>query len=615
MLYVNTTSNQTNTCGFYFGLEEYLIKDFSSDQDIFLLWTVRPTVMIGRHQVTMLEVDSEYLSNHNIDIVRRNSGGGAVFTDPGCFQFSFITDKQAHGDIFGAHVHKIIEAINKLGIEATFTGRNDIVVNSRKFSGNAEYIYKDKMVIHGTILFETNMDHLIGSLTPDKSKLSKHAIQSVQARVVNLGTMTKLTKDDFHDYLVEELKTGEIALQDLDQKAIAEYEKKFYSEEWNVGKNPKFEYTKTEKLDSGLYTVYVETKRNTVQSLRITGDFFSIRDVGEFEAAFVGMPFTRQSFITVTKYHKIRDYFHGLRRGEFLNLFFDASDVKKTQKPTFVKVDMRDLNQQTKQIRTLLRQHNLHTVCQEASCPNQMECFSHKTATFMILGNRCTRNCSFCDVVQGRPLKVDPEEPNNLLKAAQIMGLKHIVVTSVTRDDLRNDYGSTHFVNVIETLRAGKPDTTIEVLIPDFQGHKESIARVVQAKPDVINHNMETIRRIYPGFRDRADYDRSLELLRYVKELDPTMLTKSGIMVGVGETEEEVIALMRDLRNVGCDILTIGQYLQPSKEHREVSEYVSLEQFARYKEIGMNLGFRFIASGPMVRSSYQAHKQFKGETV
>jgi lipoic acid synthetase len=613
MLYINTTKNTTNTCGFYFGLEEYLIKDYDTNQDIFMLWTVEPTVMIGRHQVTTIEVDQEYITNNNINIVRRNSGGGAVYTDPGCFQFSFITSKQAHDDIFTSHVHHIIDAINKLGIPATFTGRNDIVVDGQKFSGNAEYIYKDRMVIHGTILFDTNMDHLVGSLTPDKSKLTKHAIQSVKSRVLNLSSLIDMDIEAFREYLVEEIKTSEITLESLDLKTIKQYEKKFYTQAWNYGKNPSFEYKYTEKLDSGLYTVYVKTKKNLVESMRITGDFFSVGEIAEFEAAFVGMPFTRDGFVKVTKYHKVRDFFYRLKRREFLKFFFEEPKQKKRQKPDYLKIDMHNLNEQNKEIRTLLDQHNLHTVCQEASCPNQMECFSNKTATFMILGVNCTRKCAFCDVATGKPDQIDPEEPKNILRAAKLMGLKHVVVTSVARDDLKDDYGSKHFVDVIETMKEGRPETTIEVLIPDFQGHKESIKRVVDAKPDVINHNMETVRRISPVIRHRAKYDQSLELLRYVKELDPTMLTKSGIMVGVGETEEEVIDLMKDLRSVGCDIITIGQYLQPSKDHFDVVEYVSMEQFDRYKAIGQELGFRFVASGPMVRSSYQAHKQFKGE--
>ncbi len=239
MLYINTQEANQNSCSFYFGLEEYLIKDFKSEKDIFLLWSVNPTVMIGRHQITSTEIDQEYVTNNNIEIIRRNSGGGAVYTDHGCLQFSFITDKKHHSNIFASHVSHIINALNDIGIEAKFTGRNDILVNGRKFSGNAEYIYKDKMVVHGTILFESNLNHLIGSLTPDKSKLTKHAISSVKARVVNIGTMIDMDINSFYEYLVGEINTEELELKGLDIEKIKTYQTKFLTSDWNYGKNPK----------------------------------------------------------------------------------------------------------------------------------------------------------------------------------------------------------------------------------------------------------------------------------------------------------------------------------------------------------------------------------------
>lgn len=612
MLYINTKNTNHHSCSFYFGLEEYLIKDFRSDEDIFLLWSVNPTVMIGRHQVTTVEIDQEYVDKNNIEIVRRNSGGGAVYTDHGCLQFSFITDKKYHENIFGSHVNKIIEAVNKLGLNAAFTGRNDILVDGRKFSGNAEYINKDRMVIHGTILFNSNLDHLIGSLTPDKSKLSSHSISSVKSRVINIGTMIDLSIDEFYDHIVSEIHGTEVDYNSLDHNKINEYSAKFKTRDWNYGKNPKFQYTNKLKFPAGNIRVDVETKNDKVNDLRITGDYFSLKKILDFENAFIGVEFNRNAFLEVTKTTKVRDYIYKLKTREFLELFFGEIERKKPQKPDFLKINMSDLNKKTKEIRTLLRQNKLHTVCQEASCPNQLECFSNKTATFMILGNRCTRNCRFCDVENGKPLPPDTNEPDNLVKAVKVMGLQHIVITSVTRDDLE-DYGSKHFVEVIRKLKTEVPNTTIEVLIPDFMGDYEAIKRVVEAKPDVINHNLETVRRLYKGFRDNADVDRSIEVLKRVKELDPTILTKTGIMVGIGETIEEVRQLMIELRNVDCDIMTIGQYLQPSKDHVEVVEYVTLETYEQYKQIGKELGFRYIAAGPMVRSSYQAYKQFKGE--
>ncbi len=612
MLYINTKNTNHPSCSFYFGLEEYLIKDYKSDDDIFLLWSVNPTVMIGRHQITSVEIDQEYVDENNIEIVRRNSGGGAVYTDHGCLQFSFITDKKHHEDIFGSHVNKIITAVNSLGLNAKFTGRNDILVDGRKFSGNAEYIHKDKMVIHGTILFDSNLDHLIGSLTPDKSKLSKHAISSVKSRVINIGSMLDMNIDEFYDYIVDNINADEVDYETLEHNKINEYGRKFLTHEWNYGKNPKYQYHNKLKFPAGNITVDVEIKNNKVNNLIITGDYFSLKKIQDFENAFIGADFNRQSFLSITKSYKVREYFYKLKTREYLELFFGEVERKRPVKPDFLKIDMADLNKKTKEIKTLLKQNKLHTVCQEASCPNQLECFSNKTATFMILGANCSRNCRFCDVENGKLLPPDKNEPDNLVNAVKVMRLKHIVITSVTRDDL-DDYGSSHFADVITKLKTEVPDTTIEVLIPDFMGDYESVKRVVDAEPDVINHNLETIRRLYKGFRDNADVDRSLDVLRIVKELNSDILTKSGIMVGIGETVEEVSSLMKELREVGCDIMTIGQYLQPSKEHVDVVEYVSLETYEKYKKIGKDLGFKYIAAGPMVRSSYQAYKQFKGE--
>jgi lipoic acid synthetase len=610
MLYIDTSKASYKDCSFYFGLEEYLIKDYNYEEDIFLLWNVVPTVMIGRHQVTTIEIDENYIKEHNIKVVRRNSGGGAVYTDLGCLQFSFITDKKSHKDIFGAHVHHIVDAVNELGLQAKFTGRNDILHLGRKFSGNAEFIHKDKMVIHGTILFNSNMDHLIGSLTPDKAKLTKHAVTSVKSRVLNISEELSITQDQLYDFIVSQIKTSEVRVEDLDLNAINKYAQKFSTDEWNYGKNPKFDIRKKEKFDAGNITFDVVIKNNQVTDFKLSGDFFSLNNLTDFENAFIGVNYTYESFVKVLKNYKVKDYIYKLRHSEFLGVFFERP-IRIT-KPDYLKIDMKQLNKQTKEIRALLRQHNLHTVCQEASCPNQLECFSNKTATFMILGTRCTRNCAFCDVIHGDPDEVDPYEPKNILHAVQIMGLKHVVVTSVTRDDLE-DYGSKQFVQVINELKNNTKDVTIEVLIPDFMGDYDSIKRVVDAAPDVINHNLETTEELYDGFRDNADYRRSLKVLETVKKINPNILTKSGIMVGIGETQEQVFKVMDDLRDINCDIMTIGQYLRPSKDHIEVQEYVSLEVFELYKQIGKQKGFRYIASGPMVRSSYQAQKQFEGE--
>lgn len=279
------------------------------------------------------------------------------------------------------------------------------------------------------------------------------------------------------------------------------------------------------------------------------------------------------------------------------------------RKPDWLKVKIRS-GLEANTVNGILERLSLHTVCQEANCPNLMECFSKKTATFMILGSQCTRNCRFCNVTKGKPEPVDEKEPINVANAVKELGLKYVVITSVTRDDL-DDGGAGHFVKVVENIKDINKDTIVEVLIPDFKGDELALEKVVKAKPEVINHNVETVPRLYSSVRPMAIYERSLKLLENVKKMDKDILTKSGIMLGLGEKEEEVIDLMKDLLEVDCDMLTIGQYLAPSKKHHPVIEYVHPDQFEKYKEIGMDLGFKFVASSPLVRSSYHAEEVTK----
>lgn len=278
------------------------------------------------------------------------------------------------------------------------------------------------------------------------------------------------------------------------------------------------------------------------------------------------------------------------------------------QKPDWLKIRV-SYSPEINEVSEMLNALNLHTVCQEANCPNVMECFGKRTATFMILGRECTRQCTFCNVSKGSPMEVDEDEPARVAKAAVELGLKHVVVTSVTRDDLA-DGGAGHFARVIEEIKKASPKTAIEVLIPDFDGDRDALAVVAAAKPQVINHNIETVKRLYPSVRPIADYERSLELIKRVKGLDPSIYSKSGLMVGLGETPEEVEELLRDLRSADCDIVTIGQYLAPSVQHHPVVEYVTPEQFEKYKKAAEEMGFLHVASSPLVRSSYHAGEAF-----
>ena len=259
--------------------------------------------------------------------------------------------------------------------------------------------------------------------------------------------------------------------------------------------------------------------------------------------------------------------------------------------------------------RKLMRAHNLVTVCEEAACPNIGECWSQKHATMMILGSVCTRACAFCNVATGRPDLLDPHEPENVGKAVATLGLKHVVITSVDRDDL-DDGGAQHFAQTISAIRAQSPDTTIEVLTPDFLRKDGAVEIVVAARPDVFNHNMETVPRLYPSIRPGARYFHSLSVLHKVKTLDPSIFTKSGIMVGLGETDEEVGQLMDDLRSADVDFMTIGQYLQPTPKHAEVTRFVTPENFIHYSKTGRSKGFLLISATPLTRSSYHADQDF-----
>ncbi len=280
------------------------------------------------------------------------------------------------------------------------------------------------------------------------------------------------------------------------------------------------------------------------------------------------------------------------------------TSVQKLKKPKWLKVKL-PTGQAYKNVRGITKSHALHTICESGNCPNMGECWGAGTATFMILGNICTRSCGFCNVMTGRPLAVDILEPKNVARSIKLMGVKHAVITSVDRDDLK-DGGVSIWVETINEIRKQNPETTMETLIPDFKGRLKDIQPIIDVAPEVVSHNIETVRRLTKKVRIQAKYDRSLDALRFLNE--GGVKTKSGIMLGLGETKEEVIETMHDLRSVGVSILTIGQYLQPSKKHLSVVEFITPEQFAKYKEVGLSLGFKHVESSPLVRSSYHAEK-------
>ena len=281
--------------------------------------------------------------------------------------------------------------------------------------------------------------------------------------------------------------------------------------------------------------------------------------------------------------------------------------MQKIRKPEWLKIKINN-NSDSFYVQRVLEKYGLNTVCKEANCPNRIECFNNKTATFMILGKNCTRHCTFCNVTTSIPEDLNPAEPINIADAVNDLNLEHVVITSVTRDDL-GDGGASHFAAVINALKGRK--LNIEVLIPDFKGNIDALKIVTDAKPDILNHNIETVPQLYSEVRPEAEYRRSLNLLKNVKKMDSTIYTKSGIMLGFGEKDEEIIKVLLDLKNADCDFITIGQYLAPSNNHHPVAKYYHPKEFEYFKNIAVKLGIKEVAAGPFVRSSYKAKEMLK----
>ncbi|MCK4844059.1 MAG: lipoyl synthase [Candidatus Heimdallarchaeota archaeon] len=276
------------------------------------------------------------------------------------------------------------------------------------------------------------------------------------------------------------------------------------------------------------------------------------------------------------------------------------------KKPEWMRIGKMDWDE-IKKIQNMLRKLNLRTVCEESMCPNIGKCFAKQTATFLVMGDICTRDCLFCDIKHGKPHPLDPKEPDHIVEAVKKLGLKHAVITSVTRDDLP-DGGAAHFADITRKIREHNKDVIIELLIPDLKGKEEDIRTIVESSPNIVNHNVEVVPRLFNKVTPQAKYEKSLKVLKLVKEMDSSIYTKSGLMVGLGETKKEVLAVMENLRTVDCDILTIGQYLKPPSSNLEIEEYVTPELFKEYAKKGYEMGFKFVASAPFVRSSFNAEE-------
>jgi lipoic acid synthetase len=281
--------------------------------------------------------------------------------------------------------------------------------------------------------------------------------------------------------------------------------------------------------------------------------------------------------------------------------------MKYLRKPDWLKTQLQSTDQFVK-VNQIVKDHKLHTICSSGKCPNMSECWNKGTATFMILGDICTRSCKFCNTLSGRPLPPDPAEPINIAESIRLMNLRHAVITSVDRDDLP-DRGASHWAETIKAIKKLNPETTLEVLIPDFDGKTELIDKIISEKPNIISHNLETVRRLTPEIRTKAKYETSLSVLKYISSQN--VIAKTGIMLGLGETEGEIIELMKDVLSVNCFILTIGQYMQPSRKNIAVIEYINPDKFEEYKQTGLRMGFKIVESAPLVRSSYCAEKHLK----
>lgn len=280
--------------------------------------------------------------------------------------------------------------------------------------------------------------------------------------------------------------------------------------------------------------------------------------------------------------------------------------MPRLKKPEWMRIGKMDWDE-IKKIQNMLRKLNLRTVCEESMCPNIGKCFAKQTATFLVMGDICTRDCLFCDIKHGKPHPLDPKEPDHIVEAVKKLGLKHAVITSVTRDDLP-DGGAAHFADITRKIREHNKDVIIELLIPDLKGKEEDIRTIVESSPNIVNHNVEVVPRLFNKVTPQAKYEKSLKVLKLVKEMDSSIYTKSGLMVGLGETKKEVLAVMENLRTVDCDILTIGQYLKPPSSNLEIEEYVTPELFKEYAKKGYEMGFKFVASAPFVRSSFNAEE-------
>ena len=587
---------------FYFAVEEYVARHYTDD-DYFMGWRVNPTVMLGRNQLIDNEVNTDYCKEHKIDIFRRKSGGGCIYADKGCIQFSYISRSVNANEAFAAYMQRMADLLKGLKIDAQLSGRNDILINETKVSGCAFYQLSNRSVLHNSLLFDTQLDHLSNALTPAKEKLQSKGVASVRQRVTNVATYTQLDILAFMDYVRQEMCGKEvIELTEEDMKGIAEIEKELSSDDFVYGKNPKYSLVRKHRFEGvGTLEAHIELKNNIIGSVNMVGDYFLLGDIDhDFLSLLKGCEFTREAVEERLDGIDLSTIIRGLKLRQFLRLLFGREP--HVMKPAWLKIDLTS-KKSTGETAGILAKHHLNTICTSGLCPNRSECWMARTATLMIGGDICTRKCRFCNTLSGRPRLLNPDEPRHVAESVRALKLRYAVITSVDRDDLP-DYGAAHWIKTIEEIRRLNPDTKIELLIPDFMGKANLIRQVMATRPHVAGHNMETVRRLTPSVRSVARYERSLDVLREIANCGIT--AKTGFMLGLGETHEEILETMDDILSTGCQRLTLGQYLQPTVDHLPVKAYITPEKFAEYKRIALEKGFKHVVSGPLVRSSYHA---------
>ena len=587
---------------FYFAVEEYVARHYTDD-DYFIGWRVNPTVMLGRNQLIDNEVNTDYCKEHKIDIFRRKSGGGCIYADKGCIQFSYISRAVNANEAFAAYMQRMADLLKGLKIDAQLSGRNDILINGTKVSGCAFYQLSNRSVLHNSLLFDTQLDHLSNALTPAKEKLQSKGVASVRQRVTNVATYTQLDILAFMDYVRQEMCGKEvIELTEEDMKGIAEIEKELSSDDFVYGKNPKYSLVRKHRFEGvGTLEAHIELKNNIIGSINMVGDYFLLGDIDhDFLSLLKGCEFTREAVEERLENIDLSTIIRGLKLRQFLRLLFGREP--HVMKPAWLKIDLTS-KKSTGETAGILAKHHMNTICTSGLCPNRSECWMARTATLMIGGDICTRKCRFCNTLSGRPRLLNPDEPRRVAESVKALKLRYAVITSVDRDDLP-DYGAAHWIKTIEEIRRLNPDTKIELLIPDFMGKADLIRQVMATHPHVAGHNMETVRRLTPSVRSVARYERSLEVLREIANCGIT--AKTGFMLGLGETHEEILETMDDILSTGCQRLTLGQYLQPTAEHLPVKAYITPEMFTEYKRIALEKGFKHVVSGPLVRSSYHA---------